>query len=373
MSSFSTAKPKKINPLDKVIKKNPKYDNVQSTLDTGSSITKYLRKIDEIKTNYRYQQNEIFKRMKIATFVQLLLQVAEVDTIELDSRFDDLESVASGYTDRSNMSKNAQALAEMTDRNNHSPPPMHDSYGNEPVNRTSSLQGVIRGVGELDPVKQKYGNGLEKRSQHNFELAEQNLNKLQQDLALPYLLLDIRDPDEYSQCHIISALNYPIAMLSRSVNNETKEMLAYKNQPGKIIVVYDDDERIVHNAASTLVQRGYDNLFVLSGGMKYASKKFPEGLVTGELPKAYGLKDPKGRTTQSSMSLASTRTDMSQSLKKNFDRDDVENLNHYLDEILMPSTNRLASSRGTTRASNATNASIASQRTLASIHERPFR
>ncbi len=58
MSSFSTAKPKKINvipfdyfsilmillllllfifkqPLDKVIKKNPKYDHVQSTLDTG--------------------------------------------------------------------------------------------------------------------------------------------------------------------------------------------------------------------------------------------------------------------------------------------------------------------------------------------------
>ncbi len=85
-------------------------------------------------------------------------------------------------------------------------------------------------------------------------------------MNLPYLLLDIREKEEYDTCHIISALSYPIAMLSRSVNNETKEMLSYKNQPGKIIVVYDDDEKLCPKAATTLVQRGYDNLFLLSGG-----------------------------------------------------------------------------------------------------------
>ena len=35
---------------------------------------------------------------------------------------------------------------------------------------------------------------------------------------------------------------------------------------GKIIVVYDDDEKIAPKAATTLVERGYDNLFLLSGG-----------------------------------------------------------------------------------------------------------
>ena len=125
---------------------------------------------------------------------------------------------------------------------------------------------VIRGVGELDPAKELYGNGREKKAQQNFELAEKNLNKLQQDLSLPYLLLDLRERDEYDTCHIISALNYPVAMLSRSVNNETREMLTYKNQPGKIIVVYDDDERLCGKAATTMTQRGYDNLFLLSGG-----------------------------------------------------------------------------------------------------------
>ena len=41
-----------------------------------------------------------------------------------------------------------------------------------------------------------------------------------------------------------------------------------KNREGRIIVIYDDDERIAHNCATTLVQRGYDNLFMLSGGKK---------------------------------------------------------------------------------------------------------
>lgn len=107
--------------------------------------------------------------------------------------------------------------------------------------------------------------GKEKAAR-KFADAEKNLVKLQQDLDLPYLLLDIRTRDEYDQCRIISALSYPIAMLSRSINNETPELLAYKNQPGKIIVVYDDDEKIAPKAATTLVERGYDNLFLLSGG-----------------------------------------------------------------------------------------------------------
>lgn len=385
MSSFSTAKPKKMNPLDKVIKKNPRYANVETTLDTGSSMTKYLKKVEEIKSNYRYQQDEIFKRMKITTFVQLLLQVAEVDTVENDSRMDDLESMASGYSGRSYMSGNARNLDAMSDRGNRdlSPVPSmaasDQEYGRKSANRNSSLQGVIRGVGELEPVKEMFGNGREKKVQQNFALAEENLNKLKQDMSLPYLLLDMRDKDEYDTCHIISAVNYPIAMLSRSVNNETKEMLMFKNQPGKIIVVYDDDERLCPKAATTMVQRGYDNLFLLSGGMKLASKRFPEGLTTGILPASYASKpEPKSqRIANSAMSSVTSRTNYTSgtnTTKKNFDRDDVENLNHYLDEILMPASNRLAlSSRGSTRASNFSATSNASVKTLTSIHERPFK
>ncbi|CAF0732433.1 unnamed protein product [Brachionus calyciflorus] len=352
MSAFSTAKPKKLNPLEKAIKKNPKYDHVQSTLDTGSSLTKYLRKIEEIKTNYRYQQDEIFKRMKVSTFVQLLLQVAEVDSVEKDSQFDSVS-----YRDVSPV----PSLA-LTD----------GDFGRPLTNRSSTLQSVIKGVGELD-------TGDRERQSRKFAQAERNLTKLQQDLDLPYLLLDIRDRSEYDQCHIISALSYPTAMLSRSVNNETPEMLAYKNQSGKIIVVYDDDERIAPRAATTLVQRGYDNLFMLSGGLKLAIKKFPEGLVAGEIPPHLLKTDPKSTTSRSVMSSSSAMSNFSTASKKTFDREDIEKLNSYLEnELIGPGTSSRYGSRvsnkDSSRISTISKAdSMASNRTLTSIHEKPWK
>jgi hypothetical protein len=37
--------------MDRVIKRNPKYDKMEATIDTGHSLTKYLKKIDEIKSS----------------------------------------------------------------------------------------------------------------------------------------------------------------------------------------------------------------------------------------------------------------------------------------------------------------------------------
>lgn len=246
----------------------------------------------------------------------------------------------------------------------------------------NTLQSVIRGIGEMDLFERE-------KQARKFANAERNLNKLQQDLDLPYLLLDIRDRDEYQKCHMITALHYPIAMLSRSVNNETPELLAYKNQPGKIVVIYDDDEKIAPKAAQTLVERGYDNLFLLSGGLKLAFKKFPEGLITGIVPDFYSLPTPKpsdtrssGRALVSAMSNATNMSSMSTATKRTFDRDDVEKLSQYLDENLMPHDPATRLSRNTRTGMQtadqssrySTTGSTASIRsTLSSIHEKPWK
>ncbi|KAL3853498.1 hypothetical protein ACJMK2_017034 [Sinanodonta woodiana] len=181
-------------------------------------------------------------------------------------------------------------------------------YGAPPPERTSrsTLQGVIRGVGEVDINKDK---------------SRIPPPEILFETGSPYLLLDIRDRDAYDQCHIITALNYPTAMLSRSVNYETKEMLTHKNQPGKIILIYDEDERSAPSAASTLVERGYDNLFMLSGGMRIAYKSFPEGLFTGT---------PNQNVTESSKPPAENLP----ATKKTFDQSDLNNLGLYLDNAL---------------------------------------
>jgi len=46
-------------------------------------------------------------------------------------------------------------------------------------------------------------------------------------------------------------------------------MMQQKNREGRIILVYDEDERIAPNVATTLVQRMYDNVFMLSGGLLF--------------------------------------------------------------------------------------------------------
>ena len=59
-----------------------------------------------------------------------------------------------------------------------------------------------------------------------------------------------------------------VPVLLASIPSYHITSLVQKNQPGKIIIVYDEDERVAPKAATTLVERGYDNLFLLSGGEK---------------------------------------------------------------------------------------------------------
>jgi hypothetical protein len=53
-------------------------------------------------------------------------------------------------------------------------------------------------------------------------------------------------------------------------------MLRLKNRPGAIILLYDDDESLASRCATALTQRGYDNVFMLSGGIRVAKMKYPE-------------------------------------------------------------------------------------------------
>lgn len=95
----------------------------------------------------------------------------------------------------------------------------------------------------------------------------------------PFLLLDIRQQEDFDRSHLVMSRNYPTTRLTRAVNFETREMLHYKNKEGKLIIVYDYDEAVAHKFATTLIQRGYDNVFMLSGGIRVTQIKFPKCLI----------------------------------------------------------------------------------------------
>jgi centrosomal protein CEP41 len=56
-----------------------------------------------------------------------------------------------------------------------------------------------------------------------------------------FLLLDLRDPEEYNLWRIKESINYPAPNIGR--DKVIPELYRFKNQPDKLIIVYMFDER----------------------------------------------------------------------------------------------------------------------------------
>ena len=63
------------------------------------------------------------------------------------------------------------------------------------------------------------------------------------------------------------------------------EFYNFKNKEETLIIVYCDDERISADAAKLFVDRGTDNIFLLSGGLFEFGLEYPS-FVEGDLPAA---------------------------------------------------------------------------------------
>ncbi|XP_077329086.1 centrosomal protein of 41 kDa isoform X1 [Lithobates pipiens] len=360
--------------LKKRIPQNPKYQHVRTRLNTGSSMTKYLERIEEIKRNYRYKKDELFKRIKVTTFAQLVVQVASVSeesdaeiTSEELRRLEDNSSVLSETdvelaTDRTN-GKHSPGSVPL------SPVELIDHVGGEESlsSARSTLQSVISGVGEMD-----LDNDPKKKSKPAPSPSSGPLDKPYPDC--PFLLLDVRDRDCYDQCHVIGAYHYPIAMLSRTMNPFTQEILAYKNAQGKIIIIYDEDERIASQAATTMCERGFENLFMLSGGLKVVAHKFPGGLTTGTFPvtcltQPVQPKSARKHTTPREPVLPAEN-------KWRFSSQDLEKIEQHLEKMLMPTDtasrfSRLSTGRSESKSSYSRNSHVPSS--ASSVSSRSIR
>jgi centrosomal protein CEP41 len=132
---------------------------------------------------------------------------------------------------------------------------------------------------------------------------------------LRVLLVDVRDKEDYDACHLKTAVHYPPAMLNRSTNNLTPELLAFRNKDNAIIVVYDLEEEVVvgRKVANIFFERGFDNICILSGGLKEFVQDFVE-FVDGIPPcpiiprkKVEPRRLPSASANQLNVDVASTR------------------------------------------------------------------
>ncbi|XP_054844695.1 centrosomal protein of 41 kDa [Eublepharis macularius] len=319
--------------LTKRIPQNPRYQHIKTRLDTGSSMTKYTEKLEEIKRNYRYKKDELFKRLKVTTFAQLVVQVASLSNENLEVSPEEIQKLDEG--DASPADNNAEVAVETNGKDSPVEKPaspilfINNSGAGESYR--STLQSVISGVGELD-----LGRDAPKKTEIS--------SKCEPYPDCPFLLLDVRDRDAYEHCHIVGAYSYPIATLSRTMNPYTNDILEYKNAHGKIIILYDDDERVASQAATTMCERGFENLFMLSGGLRVIAQKFPEGLVTGSFPPSC-LSPSQPGTARKKASPRQLLPPPSEN-KWRFTAEDLQKIQYYLEEDQLPSDTASRLSRG---------------------------
>jgi centrosomal protein CEP41 len=281
--------------LQKRIPRSARYRNVPGRVDTGASMSRHLARVDEIQQNYRIQRGELFKRIRLSTFAQLVLQVDQVNSMNESSLVDD--------DDESALIVPKDPIA---------------------AKRGSSFLDVINGTGEISLKNTKVENAAPPKPTVPLEQTPYS--------QMPYLLVDVRDQEDFMQCHIITAQSYPSTNFSRTMNPFSHEMLQFKNVEGKIIILYDIDELVAVESANTMCQRGFENVFILSGGLRVVAQKLPKGLITGSLPfEAYQAMDSKKRNIRKFNPKDKYPADP---LKKRFTNEDLVVLTDELDVLL---------------------------------------
>jgi centrosomal protein CEP41 len=99
----------------------------------------------------------------------------------------------------------------------------------------------------------------------------------------PYLIFDVREAADYHKCHLLHARSYPFTMMRR--DQVHPELYNFKNKPETLIIIYCDDEKMSCDAAKLFVDRGADNIFLLTGGLFEFGAVYPSYLE-GEPPAA---------------------------------------------------------------------------------------
>lgn len=151
--------------------------------------------MEEIKRNYRYRKDELFKRLKVTTFAQLVVQVASLSDETLEVTNEEIHKLEGGNSPASDADAELTAGTNGKGSPNGTPPSPVLFINNTGAGESyrSTLQSLISGVGELDIEKDTHKKADTQAKDTPYP-------------DCPFLLLDVRDRDAYDQCHIVGGL-----------------------------------------------------------------------------------------------------------------------------------------------------------------------
>ena len=226
---------------EKKLKENPKYKQISKVIDTGNTIKSNQFMSDQLIAK---RKNEMFKRVKGSTIIKLIkaAEAKQTESIynlgngdeiknQTEDQKDDNQSVTSQQTAKSNIT-NVTAVTYATE--------------------------MLGNLSEID-----------------------------------FVILDLREECDYERIHLKEAINFPAVNISR--DKFTHQLIMMKNKPGKMIILYHKDERNGIPYANNFFQKGYDNVYFLSGGIEEFAKNFPEYLEGQEKEKYINMKKERDK------------------------------------------------------------------------------
>lgn len=251
---------------ERKVPRNPKYEGIGPTVQTGKTVRQV-----EILSNQSVakRKGELFKRMKPSTVGRLLEENPHQESIYRLGRDDEEEQKV-------------------------------------PVSDTASV----------------YSQAQSTTSAVTLATEQLGLTVLPTQSETEFLLLDLREPEEYAAYHIRDSLSFPAPNITRDrILPEIFRFVPFtqKNRPDKMIIVYSLDERKGVDAAQKFAMKGFDNIYFISGGIEEFARQCYHLLEGSNLPPKEEQKTA-GRSKRSS-SLTSTRTSGFQTKPRTLPRD----------------------------------------------------
>eukprot|EP00615_Pteridomonas_danica_P010727 CAMPEP_0114347380 /NCGR_PEP_ID=MMETSP0101-20121206/13839_1 /TAXON_ID=38822 ORGANISM="Pteridomonas danica, Strain PT" /NCGR_SAMPLE_ID=MMETSP0101 /ASSEMBLY_ACC=CAM_ASM_000211 /LENGTH=347 /DNA_ID=CAMNT_0001484625 /DNA_START=122 /DNA_END=1165 /DNA_ORIENTATION=+ len=140
----------------------------------------------------------------------------------------------------------------------------------------------------------------------------------------PYLILDIRDENSFRSSHIMQSRSFPQRLLMQ--DKSSKELVSFKSIEGKLVVLYDDAQtnREAAAAAQILASRGFDNVFVLVGGISEFASKY-RNQIDGEWQSDADIRHGRIGPASSSSSSSSSGSNSSNSSQSSYNHHNQDN------------------------------------------------
>ncbi len=127
------------------------------------------------------------------------------------------------------------------------------------------ILGVVLAFSPVENTKSKTISKqdiLKNMTEKNYLISPEQIGELIIDGDLDYVLIDIRKADEYNKFHIKSAINI-------SLENIFDDEILQGFDSEQTIILYSNGETHSSQAWVLLQENGYDNIYILSGGLNY--------------------------------------------------------------------------------------------------------